>query len=92
MNVNDKNEQTNVFVGMTNVIDEEQFMQEQIEALTELEKVKLVNRMLIKLKFNHTLFEPEGKEQIHPGVLHQTYKLLNMWMKEKNNILREEYD
>ena len=48
--------------------------------------------MLIKLKFDHTLFEPEGKEQIHPGVLHETYKQLNMWMKEKNNILREEYD
>ena len=83
MNVNDKNEQTNVFVGMTNVIDEEQFMQEQIEALTELEKVKLVNRMFIKLEYTFQLFEPEGKEPIHPGVLHETYRHLNMWMKEK---------
>ena len=49
MNVNEENEQTNVFVGMTNIIDEEKFMQEQIEALTELEKVKLVNRILIKI-------------------------------------------
>ena len=78
MNVNDKNEQTNVFVEMINVIDEEQFMQEQIEALTELEKVKLVNRMFIKIGSNLQLFEPEGKKQIHPGVLHETYKQLNM--------------
>ena len=83
MNVSDK---------MINLIDEEQFIQEQIEALTELEKVQLVNRMFIKLKYNYTLFEPEGKDPIHPGVLHETYYNLNLWMKNKTNILREEYD
>ena len=88
MNVNDKNEQTNVFVEMINVIDEEQFMQEQIEALTELEKVKLVNRMLIKMGSTVQLFEPEGKKPIHPGVLHETYKNLIMWMKKKQHFER----
>ena len=56
MNINDKNEQTNVFVGMTNVLNEEQFMQEQIEAMTELKTIKLVNRMFIKLEYKGQLF------------------------------------
>ena len=78
-------------MGITNIIDKDKFMEEQIESLTELEKVKLVNRILNKMGSNQ-LFKPEGKESIHPVVLQETYKLLNEWMKQDNNILRTEYD
>ena len=87
----DKVEQANVFVGMMNVIDKDKFMEEQIESLTELEKVQLVNRILGNMGANQ-LFEPEGQEPIHPGVLEAAYSLLNDWMKQDNDILRIEYD
>ena len=86
-----KVEQANSFVGMMNVIDEDKFMEEQIELLTELEKVQLVNRILGNMGANQ-LFEPKGEESIHPGVLEAAYSLLNDWMKQYNNILRIEYD
>ena len=86
-----KVKQTNVFVGMMNVIDEDKFMEEQIELLIELEKVQLVNRILGN-KGANLLLEPEGEEQIHPAVLGAAYSLLNDWMKQDNNVLRIEYD
>ena len=52
-----KVEQANVFIGMMNMIDEDKFMEEQIESLTELEKVQLVNRILGNMGANQ-LFEP----------------------------------
>ena len=57
MNVKDIVEQANVFIGMTNIIDEEKFMKEGIEALIELKKVKLVSRMFIKMRSTNQLFE-----------------------------------
>ena len=53
-----KVEQANIFVGMINVIDEDKFM----------EKVQLVNKIFGNMGANQ-LFEPEGEEPIHPGVL-----------------------
>ena len=90
---NEKNkvEQANVFVEMMNMIDEDKFVEEQIELLIELEKVHLVNRILGNMGANQ-LFVPKGQESIHPGVLEATYSLLNDWMKQDNNILRIEYD
>ena len=87
----DKVKQANVFVEMTNVIDKDKFMEEQIKSLTELEKVQLVNRILGNMGANE-LFEPEGEEPIHPGVLEAAYNLLNDWMKQDNYILRIEYN
>ena len=63
-----------------------------MEALTELEKVKLVNRICNKMWSFNQLFKPEGKHPIHPGVLQEMYKLLDEWMKQDNNFLRMEYD
>ena len=76
---------------MMNMINKDKFMEEQIESLTELEKVQLVNRILENMGANQ-LFEPKGQESIHPGVLESAYSLLNDWMKQDNNILRIEYD
>ena len=59
---------------MTNVIDKDKFMEEQIESLTELEKVELVNRILGNMKANQ-LFEPKGEEPIHSGVLEASCNL-----------------
>ena len=82
----DKFEQANVLVGMTNVIDEDKFIIEQIELLTKLDKVQLVNRTLDNMGANQ-LFEPKRKELIHPRVLEAAYNLLDDWMKQDNNIV-----
>ena len=47
---------------MTNVIDEEKLMEEQI-----VEKVQLVNRIVGNMGANQ-LFEPEREELIYSGV------------------------
>ena len=73
-----KVEQPNVFVGMMTVIDKDKSIEEQIELLTELEKVQLVNRILGNMGANQ-LFEPKGQELIHPGVLEAASRLLNDW-------------
>ena len=62
-------------------------MDKQIESLTELETVQLVNRILWNIGLNQ-LFELEGQQPIHPGVLETAYILLNDWMKQDNPMLR----
>ena len=38
------------------------------------------------------LFEPGQGELIKSGVLHELYKLLNEWIRQDNDVLRNEYD
>ena len=73
------------------MIDKDKFMKEQIESLTELEKVQLVHRILGNMRANE-LFEPKGEEPIYLGVLEAAYTLLNDWMEQDNDILRIEYN
>ena len=75
------------------MINDKDIMEKQIEALTELEKIILVNRILSKICSKNLLFEPGGVgELINSEVIHESYKLLNKWIRQDNDVLRNEYN
>ena len=84
-------EQTNVFVGMTEVIKKENELKEQIKLLTALEKITLVNRILSKVGSKNLLFEPENDKFVNSEVINEVNKLLNDWTIQDNDVLKNEY-
>ena len=66
-----------MFVEVTDIISENK-MKEKIEAMTEINKLKLVNMILKNIR--NKLLEPEGDEAINPQVSMIANKLLNNWL------------
>ena len=80
-----KPEQAHMFVGVTDIISENE-MKGKIKTMTEIDKLKLVNMILININANQ-LVEPKGDEAINSQVSMTANKLLNDWLDQDNNIL-----
>ena len=74
-----------MFVGVIRII-REKTIKEQIEDMTEIEKLKLVNTLLENMSMNQ-LFEPKGNKMINSQVTMVVNQLLSDWLGHDNNIL-----
>ena len=80
-----KPEQAYIFVGMTDIIKEND-IEEKINIITEIDKLKLINMIINHISANQ-LFELEGDEAIKPQVSMIANNLLNDCLNQDNDIL-----